>query len=350
MSFFDSLVKVAQNQYAGKLADGNEADVTEFIDTGSYSLNAALSGSIYGGLPANKVTALAGEASTGKTFYALNVVKSFLDANPDGACFYFESESAVTTEMFQSRGIDISRVFIIPVVTIEEFRTQSIRIIDAYLEQKEKDRKPMFMVLDSLGMLSTSKEVGDITEGKDTRDMTRAPLIRGAFRVLTLKLGRAKVALLLTNHTYDVIGAYMPTKEMGGGSGLKYSASSIIYLSKSKNRDATTKEVTGAIIKATINKSRLTIENKVVATLLDYEKGLNRYYGLLDIAEAHNIVKKVSNKYEFPGGVTAFEKAVYNNPEKYFTKDLLDKIDAVCKEEFLYGTMNKVPVAEEGVE
>jgi hypothetical protein len=131
--------------------------------------------------------------------------------------FYFESESALSKDMLAERGVDIKRTAIVPVATIQEFRTQAIKILDKYMESKEKDRHPMFFVLDSLGNLSTTKEVEDISSGADTRDMTRAQLIRGAFRVLTLKLGKAKVALLVVNHVYDVVGGYLPMKKMGGG-------------------------------------------------------------------------------------------------------------------------------------
>lgn len=217
MSLFKNLLKETGNEFAAVIADGTDADISGYTNTGSYALNGLLSGSIFGGMPNNKVTALAGEPSTGKTFYALNVAKQFLEDNEEGGVFYFESESAVTKQMIESRGVDSERIFLIPVTTIQEFRTQAVKILDAYLAEEESERKPLLMILDSLGMLSTEKEVADIAEGKDTRDMTRAQLIRGAFRVLTLKLGRAKVPMLITNHVYDVVGAYVPTKKMGGG-------------------------------------------------------------------------------------------------------------------------------------
>ena len=233
---FSTLLKETGNEYAAIADEGVEAgDVTGLISTGSYSLNALLSGSIYGGLPANKVTAFAGEPSTGKTFYAINICKQFLTDNPKGFIFYFESESAISKQMLQDRGVDTKRMAIMPVATVQEFRTQAVKILDKYLEQKG-EKLPMLFVLDSLGNLSTEKEMADIADGKDTRDMTRAQLIRGAFRVLTLKLGKAKVALIVTNHVYDVTGAYVPTKKMGGGSGLEYAASTIIFLSKKKDR------------------------------------------------------------------------------------------------------------------
>ena len=336
---FSTLLKETGNEYASVAEEGIEAgDITGYIGTGSYSLNALLSGSIYGGIPANKVTALAGEPSTGKTFYALNIVREFVKENPQGYVFYFESESAISKQMLIDRGVDIKRVGVLPVATVQEFRTQAIKILDRYMEQKEK--LPMLFVLDSLGNLSTDKEVADMTDGKDTRDMTRAQLIRGAFRVLTLKLGKAKVALIVTNHTYDVTGAYVPIKKMGGGSGLEYAASTIVFLSKKK--DKTDNEVTGAIVTAVLKKARLTIENKKVETLLEYSEGLDPYYGLLELAEKFGIFKKVSTRYEMPDGSKVFESAILKNPEKYFTQDVLNQIDEKCKEEFLYGKTNVI--------
>jgi RecA/RadA recombinase len=345
---FNSLLKEIDNEYAGIAEDGIEAgDVTGFIGTGSYSLNALLSGSIYGGLPANKVTALAGEPSTGKTFYAINIVRQFLRDNPTAFVFYFESESAISRQMLADRGIDTKRIAVVPVATIQEFRTQAVKILDKYIADKEnKERPPMLFVLDSLGNLSTDKEMADIADGKDTRDMTRAQLVRGAFRVLTLKLGKAKVPLIVTNHVYDVVGSYVPMKKMGGGSGLEYAASSILFLSKKKDKDKDG-GVSGAIITANLKKARLTIENKKVETLLDYSTGLDPYYGLLDLAEKFGIIKKVSTRYEMPDGTKAFESAIQNNPEKYFTKDILDQIDEKCKEEFLYGKSNVADIVED---
>ena len=348
---FASLMKETGNEYAGIVDDGVEAgDVTSFIGTGSYSLNALLSGSIYGGLPGNKVTALAGEPSTGKTFYAMNMVRQFLRDNEKAFVFYFESESAISKSMLEDRGVDVKRIAIMPVATIQEFRTQAVKILDKYLEQKHGDRLPMMFVLDSLGNLSTEKEMSDIAEGKDTRDMTRSQLIRGAFRVLTLKLGKANVPLIVTNHVYDVIGSYVPTKKMGGGSGLEYAASTIIYLSKKKDKMLDDDDGrTGAVITAHSKKARLTIEDKKVETWLNYASGLDQYYGLLSLAEQAGIVKKVSTRYEFPNGAKDFEKVIKKNPKKFFTEEVLEQIDAFCKTEFLYGTgtSNEVEEIEE---
>jgi len=347
VDFLKDIAKTAGNEYAALVSEGVEAgDVDSFIDTGSYIFNALLSGSIYGGLPANKITAVAGESATGKTFFVMGMVKSFLDTHPDAGVLYFESESAITKQMVVDRGIDPSRMVILPVTTVQEFRTQAIKVLDSYLTQNEADRKPLMMCLDSLGMLSTTKEVEDTADGKETRDMTRAQVLKAAFRVLTLKLGKAKVPMVVTNHTYDVVGSMFPTKEMGGGSGLKYAASSIVYLSKKKDKDGT--EVVGNIVHCKNAKSRLTIENKMVDVRLSYDKGLDRYYGLLDLALKYGVFKSVSTRVELPDGTKTFGKTINNNPEKFFTEEIMAQLDEVASKEFKYG--NQKPVEEEEVD
>ena len=348
MDFLKEIAKTAGNEYAALVSEGVEAgDVDSFIDTGSYIFNALMSGSIYGGLPSNKITAVAGESATGKTFFVMGMVKSFLDANPDAGVLYFESESAITKQMVIDRGIDASRMVILPVTTVQEFRTQAIRVLDKYLETSEGERKPLMLCLDSLGMLSTTKEVEDTADGKETRDMTRAQVLKAAFRVLTLKLGKAKVPMVVTNHTYDVVGSMFPTKEMGGGSGLKYAASSIVYLSKKKEKDGT--EVIGNIVHCKNAKSRLTVENKMVDVRLTYDKGLDRYYGLLDLALKYGIFKSVSTRIELPDGTKTFGKTINNNPEQYFTDEIMQQLDDCASKEFKYGNQGEELIDENAV-
>ena len=224
---------------------------------------------------------------------------------------------------------------VVNVVTVEEFRTKALKAVDLYMKKPEGERNPCMFVLDSLVMLSTSKEITDALNEKEVRDMTKSQLIKGAFRMLTLKLGQANVPLLVTNHTYDVIGAYVPTKEMGGGSGLKYAASTIIYLSKKKEKDGT--EVVGNIIKAKTAKSRLSKENKDVEIRLFYDKrGLDRYYGLLELGEIGGLWKNVAGRYEIDGK-KLYAKQILKEPEVYFTEEVMQQLDEIARKEFSYG-------------
>ena len=337
MNFLQDIAKEIGNEYAGIVADGVAAgDTTAFVDTGSYIFNGLVSGSIYGGIPSNKITAIAGESSTGKTFFCLSIVKNYLEMDPDAGVIYFESESAISRDMIESRNIDSKRMVLVPVTTVQEFRHQAIKILDKYLAQPEEERKPMMFVLDSLGMLSTTKEVEDTEAGKDTRDMTRAQVVKSIFRVLTLKLGKANVPMLVTNHTYDVVGAYIPTKEMGGGSGLKYASSTIIYLSKKKEKDG--KEVVGNIIKAKTAKSRLTKENADAEIRLYYdERGLDKYYGLLELGEKHGVFTRKGNRVVV-GESSVYPSAILSDPEKYFTPEVMMQLDKAAEKEFTYGS------------
>jgi RecA/RadA recombinase len=333
MDFLKDIVKEIGNEYTQLASDIDETE--RYVDTGSYIFNGLVSGSIYGGVSGNKITAIAGESSTGKTFFSLAVVKNFLDSNPDGYCLYFDTEAAVNKPLLESRGIDLDRLVVINVVTIEEFRTNALKAVDIYLKKDANERKPCLFVLDSLGMLSTEKEIRDALDDKQVRDMTKSQLVKGAFRMLTLKLGQANIPLIVTNHTYDVIGSYVPTKEMGGGSGLKYAASTIIYLSKKKEKDG--KEVIGNIIKAKTHKSRLSKENKVVEIRLYYDdRGLDRYYGLLELGEAGGLWKNVAGRYEIDGK-KVYGKEIYKNPEKYFTEQVMQALDEIAQTEFSYG-------------
>ena len=333
MDFLKDIVKEIGDDYTQLAADIEEDE--RFIDTGSYIFNGLVSGSIFGGVSSNKITAIAGESSTGKTYFSLAVVKNFLDSNPDGYCLYFDTEAAVNKGLLESRGIDLTRLVVVNVVTIEEFRGKALKAVDIYLKTPIEDRKPCMFVLDSLGMLSTEKEINDALNDKQVRDMTKSQLVKGAFRMLTLKLGQANIPLLVTNHTYDVIGSYVPTKEMGGGSGLKYAASTIIYLTKKKEKDG--KDVIGNIIKAKTHKSRLSKENKQVEIRLYFdERGLDKYYGLLELGEIGGLWKNVAGRYEI-NGKKIYGKEILRKPEEYFDTQVMQALDEIAKKEFSYG-------------
>ena len=343
-NFFNNFVEDLKDEDTTLASSGEAAsEFSGTIDTGSYMLNALLSGSIYGGIPNNKVTAFAGESATGKTFFVMGCVKAFLDNNPDAGVMYYDTEAAVTKKMMEDRGIDTTRVMISEPQTIQDFRTKALNAIELY-EKTPKDKRPPFMfVLDSLGLLSTTKEMEDIADGKETRDMTKAQVIKAAFRVLTLKLARAGIPMLVTNHVYEVIGSYIPMKEMGGGSGLKYAASTIVYLGKKKERDTTTKEIVGNIIKCTTFKSRLSKENQVAEVLLTYDKGLDKYYGLIDVMVDMGQWEKKGSRIlicnDLPtDGKSVYAKQIMADPEAYFSANMMAMIDQHLERKYSYGT------------
>ena len=334
--FLSGLVKDLDDEHTTIAVEGkSSAEFSGTIDTGSYVLNAVLSGSIYGGVANNKITVFAGETATGKTFFVLGVVKQFLETHPEAVVIYFDTESAVTNDMMTQRGIDVKRVAKSEPESIQKFRHIALKGIDHYINQDDSFRPPMMMILDSLGQLSSTKELEDTAEGSETKDMTKAAILKATFRVLNLKLAKAGIPMLVCNHVYDVVGSYYPMKEMSGGSGLKYSASTIAMLSKKKDRDGT--DVVGNIIKVKMHKSRLSRENKEVEILLSYDKGLDRYYGLVDLGVSEGVFKKVANRIELPDGKKIYAKQIYDKPKEYFNQEVMEKLEIHAQKLFQYG-------------
>ena len=335
---FDDFFKSIADEYTTIAAEGKScAEFSGYVDTGCYILNGLLSGSLYGGMVNNKITALAGKSATGKTYIALGIVKNFLDADPNAIVLYYDTEAAVPKKLMEDRGIDTKRVMISEPETLEVFKVHCVKAIDKYIKREEKP--PLLIVIDSLGMLASDSEMAKALDGKSPGDMgQRAKIVKGIFRTLTLRLGKAGVPLLVTNHTYEKPDQNAP-EEVAGGGGLKYAAHSIILLSKAldKEGEGAAKETVGINIRARTTKSRVSRENAVVHMSLKYATGLNKWYGLLQLAEKYEIIKKSGKQYLLPDGKKVWGKTINDDPEKYFTKDIMKQLEDAAKKEFTYG-------------
>lgn len=348
--------KLAKRTGFNMLGEGlGSAEFNGYMDTGCYTLNMISSGSLFQGIPNNSFTGFAGESTTGKTFFALAIAKNFLDNVEGSGVWYADSESAVRAAMAENRGMDGMSMTQAEVGTVEDFRTKLLRYLYGYEEMFEKgERPPLLVVLDSLGNLSTNKEMedtstfGDTKEAekrRNTKDMTRPGLLKGTFRLLRLKMAELKVPMIITNHVYANIGGYGPQKEMGGGSGLKYAADTIFFLSKSKAKegDDTKGEVIGSRITIRAVKSRMGRENAEVHALLNYDTGLDRYYGLMEMAEAAGVFQKATKGLILPGGTQASRKEILKNPEQIYTMEILKAIDEAARPTYVYGSENPLP-------
>lgn len=342
MDFLKQIVKEIGDEFTELAAKSDQSE--QFIDTGCYMLNAVLSGSIYKGVSRRRITAFAGEEATGKTFFSLAIVSNFLKDNPKGYCLYFDTEHAITKDLLIERGIDPTRVVISEVDTVEQFRSKALQAVDIYSKLEKDNKPPCMFVLDSLGMLSSEKEVKDILNGDSIVDMTKPKLLKGTFRVLTSKIGREEIPFIVANHTYDTPSLYS-TKKMSGGSGLKYAASTVAFLSSTKDKDG--KTVLGNYITVKMDKSRLTKQHSEIKVKLHFDsRGLDKYYGLLDLGEAGGLWARTAGRYVF-NGVKVPEKTIYDNPEKYFTKEVLDQLDEVAAKVFKYGEGESAEEIEE---
>ena len=372
-ALFNTLKRVSENKMAFTIDEENPYEVKNWIDTGCYALNAILSdGDIFKGIPDGKRIMISGESGVAKSLFMAIMVKAYLDQVENSTCIFFESEASTVIEMAKSIGIADDKILIVPVQTVEEFRTQAVRMLDKIIEVNEKVKKanlvilaenkkkknadnqkplkplhkPIF-ILDSLGNLGTLAESEIILTDKrgkgnksQTRDMTRAQLIRGMARTISLKIAMAQIPLIFTNHTYKVMAEYTPDETSGGG-GTKYMCDISLILTKAKEKDASKKQ-SGIIITMTVRKSRYMKENKTVKILISFARGMYRFSDIVNKATDLEVLKKADNQnYCFPPEYDKTAKVkmkeVRMHASKYFTGDLLNATRDAIKADFSFG-------------
>ena len=211
--------------------------IDEWLNTGSFILNAALSGSLFGGLPNRRSLVLAGEEGTGKTYIALSICREAIKKGYN--VIYFDSEGSIDKDFVARLGVDTSKVMLQPVNSIEQFNHIAAQLTSSYeeMDKKGEELPKVLVVLDSLGNLSSEKEITDSKDGSDKRDMTKQQAIRKLFRVNGMQFAKYGIPFIINNHVYDAIGSYFPQKVVSGGGGVKYNASIIFELSKKKLQD-----------------------------------------------------------------------------------------------------------------
>lgn len=330
--------KTVGNEFSFIGDDENEDNpyiFTEFVDTGCYILNALLSdGDIYKGIPIGKRIGIAGPSGTAKSFLTAHIMKKWLEGNDNRYIIAFESEGATMVTMLRNLNCDNSRVLILPVSTVEEFREQSIRVVEEQLKDKSKEKPEILMILDSLGMLGTAKETEDAISGKSTTDMTRAKIIKSIFRIITLKLSLAKIPLIVVNHSIQTLEMFSKTVATGG-SGYQYAIDVGFILSKAKEKEGSNH--VGALITLNVDKHRLIPEGQKGKVLLHFAKGLYKYSYLFEIAVELGLFKKDGHGYVLPNGKKMRQKEILKNPTECYTIDILDTLQKSIKEYYGFG-------------
>lgn len=334
--FFKNYAKEMKNELATIVGEqGMIGDCEEFLDTGSYMLNAIMSADLFKGIPKNKTIAIASDSGIGKSFFCVSIAKEFQKNFPTGYVVYYETENAFTTKMFAERGIDLDHLLYVPIGTVEQFRHESTGWVNKYNNLPEKEKVPFIMILDSIGNLSSEKEYEDALTGANKTDMTKARITKSALRTLKMELSKANAPLIMTNHVYSEIGSMYPQEVMTGGKGPMFLSDVVLFLSKRKDKDGTVQ--VGNFIKARARKSRFTRENSMVEIYLSFKSGINKYHGLLPFAEKAGVYKKIGNRYEVSDGRKLYEKQIMENPQEFFTQEVLEKINEYIHEEFSYG-------------
>jgi len=361
-SFLDldkELSKIAGFETGSILTENTFSEVDDWISMGNYLLNAQVSGSLFGGIPNTRSLGLMGDPGTGKSFVCLNVVREAQKKGYD--VMYCDTEGAIDKSTAINFGINTDKIRYQPIKTVTEFQTFVSNLLAIVKKAKENGASPkILLILDSLGMLSTDKELNDAMIGKNAADMgAKAKELRKLFRVITLDLTAAKIPLICTNHVYTG-GGFMPTKESSGGDGPIFAMSVISFLSKAQLKENGSTTKTGIIVTSNLKKSRFTIPEPVKFHI-SFANGMNPYVGLQDFVtwEACGIergkleeVKNKEGKKElvFTANASSTRWAVKHLGKTVtssqlftgdiFTQEVLESLnEKVIKQHFLLPTM-----------
>lgn len=361
-------VKASGNEYI--YASNDPRARTDFIDSGSYALNALLSGSVFGGAPDNRSILFAGPTSSGKSYLTMRMAKRAselgyfilkVDSESDG------DENSFLEFGFKERGVDFE---ILKIKTVEELRIQLYAVIDQYKEyikglsvEEFEKRDKLLILIDSIGFLGTKNSEKNLKDGKVVQQLKLPQQLKEFFRDVTIDLNVLKVPLYLITHTYELMDPYASSSatvdvgktasKVSGGSGAAYGASIIIHLEPKQKREETKvysdkdgKEVTrkiatGTYFSAKAMKSRFVRAGSSVDVYLDYDKGLNKNFGLQKFCEG-TLVEKVSR-----GSKGSFYKLLFKkNPDgsceevkSYVAEipNMLQQIDEVVAKTFKFG-------------
>lgn len=282
-SFLDldkELSKIEGFELGSLLSNNSFSEVDEWIPTGNYLLNAQISGSLFGGIPNTRSFGLMGDPGTGKSFVCLNVVREAQKKGYD--VVYCDTEGAIDKKGALKFGIDANKIRYQPIKTVSQFQTFVANLVDIVNKARSRGEFPkILLILDSLGMLSTDKEISDAIRGHNAADMgAKAKELRKLFRVITLDLTAAKIPLICTNHVYTG-GGFMPTKESSGGDGPIFAMSVISFLSKAQLKEGSSTTKTGIVVTSNLKKSRFTVPEQVKFHI-SFANGMNPYVGLQD--------------------------------------------------------------------
>lgn len=302
----DRIIKASGNEHADTLQHSEIINNKDFFNTDIPAINIALGGELTGGMNPG-VLQIVGESKSFKTLFMLLLAKGYLDKNPGAVFVLFDSEHGAAMDYFSSIGIDPNRVAHCPITTVEDLRGQINKIL---AETKRGDK--VFFGVDSIGLLASNKEVNDAISGNEAADMTRAKALNSFFRTIVSQLPLLDVPMVIVNHSYDSIGGFIPTKIVKGGKGGYLAANDIWMITRAVDREkGGEKELLGYKFTIWIEKSRRVREKSKVPVMVSFEGGVDKYSGLLEIAEEGkfiSVTNKVKGHFDHANGSCTTEK------------------------------------------
>lgn len=337
------------NPFASYLDNSSLSLVKGWIDTGSYVLNALISGSVHGGIPKGRVTMLAGESMTGKSLF---VQKILANAQKEGLIpVIFDTENAIDPESAQRLGLDIANVKYVPCTSVEQTRNAIYKFLEAI---KEKGLEGKFIIaVDSLGNLQSELELNRMNKESTAVDMgTRARAIKSLLQTCTNLGATTQTTVVLTNHIYDDPAAMFPSieKNMPGGKSVVYLPSVTVQLARKPMKEdggkisdgklaVSQKSYSGIIIRALTRKNRFMKQYLEGEIYLSFSKGLDRFYGLLDIAVGLGVLVQTGSTYQLEDGKKIGYYKNFRKDTSLWEETIIPKLEERIKSEWMYSNL-----------
>lgn len=303
-------------------------DPKYWVSTGSYALNYALSSDFTRGIPLGKVTMLAGQSGSGKSFLASGNIIS--NAQKQG---YFvvliDSENALDSDWLTALDVDVSEDKLLKINAamiddVAKIISDFMKSFKSTYANTPRDERPkVLFVIDSLGMLLTPTDVNQFEAGEMKGDMGRKPKALNALvRNCVNMFGEWDIGLVVTNHSYASQDMFDPDDKITGGQGFVYASSVVVAMRKLKLKEDEdgnkVTEVRGIRSQIKVMKTRYNKPFETVELKIPYETGLDPYSGLLDLFEKKGLFVKDGNKLAY----TALDGTVH----KYFRKQISDQL------------------------
>ena len=335
------------NPFATFLNDNTLSTVKEYIDTGSYVLNAIVSGSVYGGIPKGRVTVLAGPSMSGKSFF---VQQMAANAQKKGmTVVIFDTENAIDPEGAARLGLDISKVKYVPCITIEQTRNAIYKFLNSVREAKMHGK--FFIVIDSLGNLQSEMDINRMEKESTSQDTgTKARAMKTLMQTCTNLGAMTQTTIVMTNHVYDDPMAMYPSleKNMPGGRSVVYLPSVTIQLARKpqkddgKNENAKLapgqKNYSGVILRALTVKNRFIKQYLEGEMFLSFSTGLDRYYGLVELAVGLGVINQSGPTYSLLDGTKLGYFSKWGKDEEIWNKIILPGLEEKMKIAWSYGS------------
>jgi RecA/RadA recombinase len=341
------------NPYATFLNEGALSNVKGHIDTGSMVLNGIISGSLFGGVQQGRTILFAGPSQTGKSFI---IQKILANAQKQGLIpVIFDTENAIDPEGAAALGLDTSKVKYVPTFSIEKCRNS---IYNFLTKAKEANQIGKFIIaIDSLGALQSEMQMNRMEKDNTSQDMgSRARAIKSLLVTCNQLSAITNTTILITNHIYDNPTEMYPSlvKEMPGGRAVVYIPSVTVQLARKPMKEdkdlgdklaVAQKNYSGVVLRALTVKNRFVKQYLEGEMYLSFDRGLNKYYGLLELAVGFGVIVQTGSTYTLPDGTKLGYYSKWKNNVELWEKTIIPGIEEKIKTEWKYSnnTAEEIP-------